>query len=100
MTSFDYFKFKEEINGGDLSGLEYLEKTLIAEYKEKIQKDKGYFYTKEDYIVNLFYAVKSLNACNDIYETSNVKNKFNYDLYFQTRDLLLKELGLVNLWED
>ena len=34
-----------------------------------------------------------LNLCNEIYETSDVKNNFDYDLYFGTRDLLLKEMG-------
>lgn len=98
MTSFDYFKFKEKINSGDLSGLEYLEDTLIKELKEK--NKNMYIYTREDYIISLFYAVKHLNECNDIYETSDVKNKFNYDLYYNAKDLLLNELGLVSLWGD
>jgi hypothetical protein len=97
MTSFDYFKFKEKINKGDLNGLEYLEDTLIKELKEK--NKNTYIYTKEDYIINLFYAVKHLNECNDIYETSGVKNKFNCDLYFETKRLLLEELGLLSLFD-
>ena len=91
---FDYEIFKKEINGGDICGLEYLEKTIIADYKKKIkEKNDVLNYTKEEYIVNLFYAVKDLNLCNEIYETSDVKNNFDYDLYFGTRDLLLKEMG-------
>lgn len=97
MTKFDYFKFREEINGGDINALNYMEETLIAELKEK--NKKSLFYTREDYIISLFYAVQSLNQCNDIYETSNVKNKFNSDLYFQVRDLLLEELGLLSLFD-
>ena len=90
---FDYEIFKKEINGGDIWGLEYLEKTIIADYKKKIkEKNDVLNYTKEEYIVNLFYAVKDLNLCNEIYETSDVKNNFDYDLYFGTRDLLLKEM--------
>ena len=90
---FDYEIFKKEINGGDILGLEYLEKTIIADYKKKIkEKNDVLNYTKEEYIVNLFYAVKDLNLCNEIYETSDVKNNFDYDLYFGTRDLLLKEM--------
>ena len=97
MTSFDWFRFKEKINMGDLTALEYLEDTLIKELKEK--NKNTYFYTKEDYIINLFYAVKYLNTCNDIYETSDVKNNFDYDLYFAAKDLLLKELGVESLYE-
>lgn len=88
---FNYEDFKKEVNSGDIWGLEYLEKTLIREYKET--PFNPIEYTKSDYIISLFYAVKELNRCNDIYETSNVENNFDYDLYFQTRDLLFKELG-------
>ena len=97
MTSFDYFKFKKEINDGDLSGIEYMEDTLIKELKEK--NNNSYVYTREDYIIALFYALKYLNQCNDIYETSDVKNKFNYDLYYKTKELFLEELGLLSLYD-
>lgn len=93
MNNFDYTEFKKEFNCGDLCGLEYLEKTLIAEFKEKYKKqDYG---TKEGYLISLFYAVKELNDCNNIYETcsSKIASNFKYDLYFETRDLLFKELG-------
>ena len=88
---FCYEDFKKEFNCGDLCGLEYLEKTLIKDMKEK---NKGTMdLTREDYIIDLFYATLSLNSCNNIYEMTNIKNDFIYDLYFNTRDLLFKELG-------
>lgn len=102
MTSFDCYKFKEELDSGDINGLDYLEETLIKDYKEKMKNDKSMFYTKEEYIIALFYAVKQLNICNDVYETQShngIGKNFNYDLYFESKALLLKELGLTSLWE-
>lgn len=92
MEKFNYNEFKKEFSYGDLSGLEYLEKTLIREYKDKINDniDKYSYY---DYIINLFRATRCLNECMFIYEQTNVKNNFNYDLYTETRDLLFKEIG-------
>lgn len=91
---FDYEIFKKEINGGDIWGLNYLENTIISDYKKDIkEKNDVLKYTKEEYIVNLFYAVKDLNMCNVIYERNDVENNFDYDLYFGARDLLLKEMG-------
>lgn len=89
---FDLKEFKKEYSYGDLSGLEYLEKTLIKDLKEK-NKNSMYF-TKEDYLISLFYATKELNYCNNIYETDYKQNAkdFKYELYFQTKDLLFTEL--------
>lgn len=92
---FIYDTFKNEINSGDLSGLEYLEKTIIPimklyviENNKKMNND----FIVEEYILSLFYATMELNNCNFIYECTSVKNNFNYDIYYETRDLFLKEL--------
>lgn len=100
IEDFNYVTFKENLQSGDIYGLEYLEKTLIRDYKDKCN-DNYTGWKWEDYIVNLFYATLDLNSCVDIYETSNVKNHFNYDLYTMTRDLLFEELGfnLNDLWK-
>lgn len=96
IPEFDYKVFKKEIQVNDLAGLDYLEKTLIREYKDKINDnlDKLTYY---DYIIDLFYATKSLNACNNIYETIDVgpyfKINFNFDDYAIIRNLLFKEIG-------
>ena len=94
---FDFNKFKEKINDSDLLGLEYLEETIIKDFKEEITLD----YTRADYIINLFYATKKLNECIFIHEQTKVKNDFNVDIYHNTRDLLFKELGfdLQKIWE-
>lgn len=92
MQTFNLEEFKKEYSYGDLSGLEYLEKTLIKDLKEKNKNTMDL--TREDYLIDLFYATLSLNSCNNIYETTNVKNSFQYDLYFNTKYLLFKELGL------
>lgn len=90
--------FTHEYNSGDLCGLEYLEKTLIQKYKD-LSKDlfvnkKVNGWNKYDYVINLFYATLSLNSCNDMYETdSKIGGNFKYDLYFDTKDLLLTEIG-------
>ena len=94
MNNFNIEEFKKEYEFGDLSGLEYLEKTIIKNMKEINSKNNTIFFTKEDYLINLFYATLSLNYCNNIYETDYKENgkNFNYDLYFQTKDLLFTEL--------
>ena len=86
--------FKKEFGYGDLSGLEYLEKTIIKNMKEINSKNNTMFFTKEDYLINLFYATLNLNYCNNIYETDYKENgkNFDYNLYFQTKDLLFTEL--------
>ena len=89
MINFDFSTFNEKLKSGDRNGLEYLEKTIIADLKEK-NKD-SLFYTKEDYLINLFYATLELNTCNDIYETSNIKNNFNFEIYAVVRDKFLEE---------
>ena len=93
---FDFKVFKEEYKSGDLNGLEYLENTLIKEYKEKYKNNYDpLYYTQEEFIVNLFEAVMCLNLCNTIYERKDKTNikKFNYDYYATIRDLLFIELG-------
>jgi hypothetical protein len=100
IPTFDYKTFKKDLQSGDINGLEYLEKTMIRELKDKCNDNyTGWKY--QDYIVNLFYATIDLNRCVDIYETSKVKNNFNYDLYTETRDLLFEEIGfnLDDLWD-
>lgn len=89
---FDLEKFKKEFEGGDIWGLEYLERTIIRDMIEKNKNSKDL--TREDYILGLFDAVKSLNWCNNIYETTKVPNKFNWDIYGIVRDKLFEELGI------
>ena len=86
---FDFNVFNRKLTCGDRYGLEYLEKTLIKDLKEK--NEDSMFYTKEDYLINLFYATLELNTCNDIYETSHVENNFNFDIYAVVRDKFLEE---------
>lgn len=101
ISTFDYKAFKELLNAGDIGGLDYLEKTIIRDYKDRLndhdRKELDYY----EYIVELFYAVKNLNRVNDIYETSRVENNFKSDLYFQVRDLLFEEIGFntEDLWK-
>jgi len=99
IPTFDYKTFKKDLQSGDINGLDYLEKTIIRELKDKCNDNyTGWKY--QDYIVRLFYATMYLNDCVNIYETSNVKNHFNYDLYVETRNLLFEEIGfnLDDLW--
>ncbi len=93
IPEFDFKQFKEEINDSDLLGLEYLEKTIIRDFKDRLNDNIGVDYTYYDYIVNLFYATRYLNECNFIHEQTNVENEFDSDIYFETRNLLFKELG-------
>lgn len=88
---FDLKEFEKEYSYGDLSGLEYLEKTFIKELEEKNKNTM--YYTKEDYIIGLYKAVRHLNWCNDIYETTRIKNKFDYNLYFNAKHLLFSEIA-------
>ena len=78
MNNFNYEIFKQEINNGDLGGLEYLEKTIIEEMKNKIKEDNKHLYTDysiEEYITSLFEATMYLNNCNNICEVSEVLKK-------------------------
>ena len=34
IPTFDYKEFKKEINSGDLNGLDYIEKTIIRDFKD------------------------------------------------------------------
>lgn len=93
IPTFDYNKFKEEINDSDLLGLEYLEKTMIRDFKDRLNDNIGNDYTYYDYIINLYHATRCLNECIFMHEQTKVKNNFESDIYFKTRDLLFKELG-------
>ena len=93
IEDFNLEGFTGALNNGDIYGLDYLEKTIIKKIKEININTKISKYTKEEYIANLFYAVKYLNNCIDIYESCHIENNFKYDLYTETRDLLFKELG-------
>ena len=95
---FDLEEFKKEFELGEMTALRYLEKTKIQELKDTNKYNNDY-YTRNDYLINLFYAVLYLDECNIIYETSMVKNSFNWDYYATVRDLLFKELG-IELEED
>lgn len=101
IPTFDYKEFIKEFRYGDLNGLDYLEKTIIRDFKDRINDNIGSDYTYYDYIIALFYATKNLNECVFIYEMTKVKNNFNYDLYCEVRDLLFSELGfdLKDVWE-
>lgn len=103
--SFDYEQFKKEFSYGDLSGLEYIETTIIKEikdYLDGIDYLKQVDFTIEEYIYDLFKATLNLNYCNNIYETSSydLKINFNYDIYANIRDKLFEELGfdLEDIW--
>ncbi len=93
IPTFDFNKFKEEINDSDLLGLEYIEKTIIRDFKDRLNDSINNNYTYYDYIINLYSATRCLNECIFIYEQTRVKNNFNADIYHNTRDLLFKELG-------
>lgn len=93
IPEFDYLKFKEEYKDSDLLALEYLEKTLIRDFKDRLNDNIKNDYTYYDYIINLYHAVRCLNECVFIYEQTSVGNSFKYDLYTETRDLLFTELG-------
>ena len=93
IEEFDYNKFKEEINDSDLLGLEYLEKTIIRDFKDRLNDNIKEDYTYYDYIINLYRATRCLNECIFIHEQTRVENNFKADIYHETRDLLFKELG-------
>ena len=95
---FNFQEFKKLVNGGDIMGLDYLEETIINKMKKEYDLVK---FKKQDYIVSLFYAVKELNNCVWIYETTNVENNFDYDLYTGVRNKLFMELGfnIEKLWD-
>ena len=92
IPEFDFQTFKEEIKDSDLLGLEYIENTIIRDFKDRIN-DNVADYTYYDYIINLYGATRCLNECVFIYEQTRVENNFKYDVYTETRDLLFKELG-------
>lgn len=91
---FDFQTFKKEFSYGDLSGLDYIEKTIIRDFKDRLNDNIGSDYTRYDYIISLFYATRELNECMFMYEQTRVENNFVYDYYCNVRDLLFKELGI------
>ena len=91
---FDYKEFIYNYSLSDLSGIEYIGKTIIRDFKDRINDNIGSDYTYYDYIINLYNATRSLNECVFIYEMTSVKNNFKYDLYCGVRDLLFSEIGL------
>jgi hypothetical protein len=90
---FDIKKFNEEFNAGDLSGLEYIGKTIIDNLEEDIDR-----FTRTDYLKGLYRAVMGLNYSLSAYETGKgfITDKYLYDYYYNIRDLFFEELGLKN----
>ena len=100
MEIFDYIEFKKDFECGDLCGLEYLGSTIIKDLKAKKEeeREKDWLeYTRTDYILDLYEATLLLNDCVFIHESTNVKNKFNWDLYSLIRDKLFEELDVLNV---
>lgn len=91
---FDLEEFKKEYEYGDLNGLNYIEKTIIKSMEQEKKTDTGIKYTRNDYIISLFHATMELNNVNNIYEQCDFKNDFKSSLYFNTKLLLFKELGI------
>ena len=89
MKDFDFNTFNKELTRGDSLGLDYLKNTIMKELKEK--KYPLLHYTKEEYLLSLFYATLELNTCNHIYETENIENNFNFDIYAVVRNKFLEE---------
>lgn len=88
---FDIKKFNEEFNAGDLSGLEYIGKTIIDNLEEDIDR-----FTRTDYLKGLYKAVMGLNNSLIAYETGKgfITDKYFYDYYYSIRDIFFEELGL------
>lgn len=94
---FSKKEFKRLFEMGDLTALEYIEDTIIADMKEKIKehnKTNSMKFIREEYICSLFYAVLRLNNCIVIHERGDVDNKFDFDTYAIVRDKLFEELGI------
>lgn len=92
IPEFKYPIFKDNLKNGDIWGLEYLEKTIIRDFKDRIN-DNIDKYTYYDYIINLYNATRCLNECIYIHENTSVENNFNWEIYANTRDKLFEELG-------
>jgi len=88
---FDIKKFNEEFNAGDLSGLEYIGKTIIDNLEEDIDR-----FTRTDYLKGLYEAVMGLNNSLIAYETGKgfITDRYFYDYYYNIRDIFFEELGL------
>lgn len=102
MEIFDYKEFKKEFDSGELCGLEYLGNTIIKDLKAKKEKEREkdwLGYTRTDYILDLYNATMILNDCVFIYESTNVKNNFKWDLYSEIRDKLFEELDILECIE-
>lgn len=89
--NFDIKKFNEEFNAGDLSGLEYIGKTIIDNLEEDLVN-----LTRTDYLKGLYRAVIGLNNSLIAYETGKgfITDKYFYDYYYNIRDMFFEELGL------
>lgn len=91
---FDIVKFSNEMKHGDIFGLDYIKDTIIKNIQEELKNEKIDKYSYNDYINNLYSSIRCLNECVFMYECTDVKTNFKYDLYFETRDLLLDALGI------
>lgn len=93
--NFDIVQFNKEYSYGDLSGLEYIKKTIINNLKGDMVN-----YTRNDYIISLFYSVLSFNECIIATETGkDITENYIYDLYHNLKDLLFEELGMKYSYE-
>ena len=88
---FSIEEFNKEFNYGDLSGLEYIGKTIIDNLEEDLVN-----FTRTDYLKGLYKAVMGLNNSLIAYETGKgfITDTYFYDYYYSIRDLLFKEIGL------
>lgn len=88
---FDIKKFNEEFNAGDLSGLEYIGKTIIDNLEEDLVN-----LTRTDYLKGLYKAVIGLNNSLIAYETGKgfITDKYFYDYYYNIRDMFFDEIGI------
>lgn len=84
---FDYKKFKEIISSSDYQGLMYLYDNEIRYY--------NCLEVRQEYIYQLWRATIALNVCNNIYETIEFENNFEFDVYMNTRNKLLEELSFI-----
>lgn len=92
--NFDIVKFNNEIQDSDLLGLEYINDTIIKNIQEELKNEKIDKYSYNDYINNLYSSVRCLNECVFMYECTDIKTNFNYDLYCNAKELLLDVLGI------
>ena len=87
--NFNKKEFRKLLEGGDLNGLKYLYENEI-----KFYKIDNFKFSREEYIKTLYEATIKLNYCVFLYESTDVENHFNWDIYAIVRDKLLEELNL------